>query len=240
LVLDNTYVSRASRHDVVRTAHGYGRSVRCVFIDTPLPEAQVNVVTRLLDRFGRLPEPKEIAALARQDAAAIGPHALFRMMRALEPPEADEGFDVIEVVAFERVPPPGAVHPCTVFALEALGAAAGDLEPDADAIDAVRQAAPDAPCLVYGWRPGADQDAPARARAFAVSIGQASGRHVEIAMCSHPGGPPQCWCRPPLPGLCVQFALRHGAYLGASVLVGRSPTDRAMAKALRMSFRERP
>jgi hypothetical protein len=33
---------------------------------------------------------------------------------------------------------------------------------------------------------------------------------VEPALCPHAGGPPVCWCRPPLPGLILSFARLHG------------------------------
>ena len=40
LVLDNTYVTRATRSDVLRVASSHGARVRCVFFETPLPEAR--------------------------------------------------------------------------------------------------------------------------------------------------------------------------------------------------------
>ena len=58
VVLDNTYLTRATRSDVVEAAGRHGARVRCIWIDTPLAQAQVNLVERLLDRFGRLPDPR--------------------------------------------------------------------------------------------------------------------------------------------------------------------------------------
>ena len=62
LVLDNTYLTRASRNLVVETSARHGAGVRCVWLDTPLAQAQVNLVRRQLDLFGRLPEPEELRA----------------------------------------------------------------------------------------------------------------------------------------------------------------------------------
>jgi hypothetical protein len=75
----------------------------------------------------------------------------------------------------------------------------------------------DAPQLVFDWRPG---DA---------------GPH-EHAVCTHPGGPPVCWCRPPLPGLLLDFARRHGVSPENSFVVGVSSAHRTLAKTLGARF----
>ena len=67
IVLDNTYLTRASRSYAVDAASRYGASARCVWIDTPLAQAQVNLVERLLERFGSLPTPEELRVLARKE-----------------------------------------------------------------------------------------------------------------------------------------------------------------------------
>lgn len=104
IVLDNTYVTRASRADVVRVASSHGARLCCVHLATPLVEAQVNVILRMIQRFGRIVAPEEMSELARIDPAAIAPHALSRMTRELEPPADDEGFTEIEIVTFARDP----------------------------------------------------------------------------------------------------------------------------------------
>jgi histidinol phosphatase-like enzyme len=75
---------------------------------------------------------------------------------------------------------------------------------------------------VFDWRPdGPPLDASIPGAAL-----------VETAVCAHPGGPPSCWCRPPLPGLPLAFARRHGVDPAASVVVGCRPAHRALAAAL--------
>ena len=65
VVLDNTYLTRASRSYVLEAAGRHGSPVRCVWLDTPLAQAQVNLVERLLERFGALPAPEELRSRAR-------------------------------------------------------------------------------------------------------------------------------------------------------------------------------
>jgi adenylate kinase family enzyme len=236
LVLDNTYVTRATRSDVVRVASSRGARLRCVFFDTPLPDAQVNVVFRMLERFGRVVEPEEMTELARTDPAALAPHALSRMMRDLEPPTADEGFADIEVVPFVRDPSAGG-KPGIAIAIDALAGPSTDGQRDVDMTRVLEDVPLGAPCLLYAWRPGADAASLAAENAFASRVGE-TGRSAEIAVCPHPAGPPICWCRPPLPAMFLAFAQRHGVNLRASTLFGRSPTDRRIATVLGMSFVE--
>src|ERR671922_1296827 len=91
VVLDNTYLTRAARSYVVDAASRHGASTRCVWLDTPLAQAQVNLVERLLERFGSLPTPEELRGLARREPGVHAPTSQMRALRELEPPSADEG-----------------------------------------------------------------------------------------------------------------------------------------------------
>jgi predicted kinase len=203
LVLDNTYVTRASRSDVVRIAHANGARVRCIFVDTPLHEAQRNVAMRLLEKTGSL-------TLGKRDEVAVAPIALFRMVRELERPTADEGFSSIELVTFERVHEDG--EACIVVPHESL-ARALPLVPDG------------VPLLVYAWRPGGN---------VTLDVPRATAALV----CTHPSGPPTCWCRPPLPGLFVAFARAHRIDARKSILLAETPAHRTFAKNVGLTVRD--
>ena len=73
VVLDNTYLTRASRSYVLDAAARHGAPVRCVWLDTPLAQAQVNLIARLLDRFGHLPDPDELRELAKREPGVLAP-----------------------------------------------------------------------------------------------------------------------------------------------------------------------
>jgi hypothetical protein len=87
----------------------------------------------------------------------------------------------------------------------------------------------DAPHLVFDWSPSGDvaELAPIAARLSAELAGA-----VESELCPHGGGPPTCWCRPPLPGLPLAFARAHGLNPSRSILVGTSPAHRTLATTL--------
>jgi len=187
-VLDNTYVTRASRDLVVEIAHRHALPVRCIWLDTPLEQAQVNVCER-----------------GRDDGML--PTSLLRMIRDFEEPADDEGFSAIERVAFERRP---------------LREREG-LIVSLEAVPHVREWT--TPALVVAWQPKQTPALP---------------EGVELAVCPHDGGPPKCWCRPPLPGLAVAWAKRHGVELTKSRFVGASPTAEKMARALGCTYQPTP
>jgi hypothetical protein len=86
-----------------------------------------------------------------------------------------------------------------------------------------------APRLIFDWNPEAALDA--LAAEVALLSAEVAGP-VESALCRHPGGPPRCWCRPPLPGLPLAYARAHGIDPGLSILVGAGPAHRTLATAL--------
>jgi aryl-alcohol dehydrogenase-like predicted oxidoreductase/predicted kinase len=221
VVLDNTYLTRVARSHVVEAARRHGASIRCVWLDTPLAQAQVNLVERLLERFGSLPAPDELTTLARTHAGVLTPTSQMRTFRELEPPDEDEGFVEVRRVEFERLSQPGR---SAAGVLVAAAAVRGE-----GWREAVASAEPSEPHLVFDWRP--EGDVAELDRAVAAVAAEARGP-VEAAVCPHPGGPPVCWCRPPLPGMPLVFARAHGLDLGRSIVIGASPAHRTLANAL--------
>jgi aryl-alcohol dehydrogenase-like predicted oxidoreductase/predicted kinase len=221
VVLDNTYLSRSARSYVLDVARRHGVPARCVWLETPLAQAQVNLVERLLERSGALPTPEELRALARREAGVLAPTQQMRALRELEPPSADEGFATVDVVRFERTATPGRSEAGVFVAAAALDRPGWQ--------QAVEHSALTAPHLLFDWRPDASPDvlAPAADRLAAAIPGP-----VGIGLCPHGGGPPICWCRPPLPGLPLAFARAHGVDPARSILVGTSAAHRTLAAAL--------
>jgi aryl-alcohol dehydrogenase-like predicted oxidoreductase/predicted kinase len=219
-VLDNTYLTRAARSHVIETAERRGLAVRCIWLDTPLAQAQVNLVERLLERFGSLPASEEIRAASRREPWLMLPTSQMRALRGLEPPSMDEGFSAVERVPFARGSPGGG-RP-GVF----VGAAATTRDGIAEVL---KDAEPAAPHLLFDWTPDGDLSAVRRA---AAKITNTIGGPVEVAVCHHGAGPPTCWCRPPLPGLPLAFARAHAIEPAFSILVGCSLAHRTLATTL--------
>jgi aryl-alcohol dehydrogenase-like predicted oxidoreductase len=206
IVADNTYTTRAVRQLAIETARRRGARTVGVWLDTPLGDAQHNVILRMLGAHGRLLEPNEMERA--RDPSAIGPGVLSRTLRDAEPPAPDEGFASLEVCSFVRRPRPGHDRAATFVTL-----AAAEL--------GVRRGGELA--LVFGWKPDIGEDELAH---MTDKFG------MPVRCCPHSGGPPRCWCRPPLPGLLVEFAERHGVDLARSTLVGTKPADATLARVL--------
>jgi aryl-alcohol dehydrogenase-like predicted oxidoreductase len=217
VVLDNTYLTRASRSHVIDAAARHGVRVRCVWLDVPLAQAQVNLVERVLDRFGRLPTLEELRAAARREPGLLLPTSQMRALRELEPPSADEGWSEVERQAFVRAT--SSQTRAGVF----IAGAAVDLP---ECAVALAETEPDAPKLLFDWDPDGGREA--------LLLRAASGLSgaVEFAVCPHGAGPPTCWCRPPLPGLPLAFARVHGIDPARSTLIGVAAAHRTLATTL--------
>jgi aryl-alcohol dehydrogenase-like predicted oxidoreductase/predicted kinase len=221
IVLDSTYLTRAARSYVIDASSRQGLPARCIWLDTPLAQAQVNLVERVLDRLGSLPTPDALRALARRGDGVLAPTSQMRALRELEPPSVDEGWAGVERIPFARMGGGPADRPGVFVAAAALK------QPGWKA--ALEHRNRDAPHLVFDWQPGGSVDA--LAAAVTELEAEVSGR-VESALCPHAAGPPSCWCRPPLPGLPLAFARAHGVDPSRSTLIGAGPAHRTLASTL--------
>jgi aryl-alcohol dehydrogenase-like predicted oxidoreductase/predicted kinase len=221
VVLDNTYLTRASRSYVVEAAGRHGIPTRCIWLDTPLAQAQVNLVERLLEKLGSLPEPDELKAMARREPGVHAPTSQMRTLRELEPPSSDEGLDAVEQVPFSRTSQ-------SRRAREGVFVAAAALEQPGWK-RALAEGDRGAPHLVFDWSPDGSPDELA---GVVARVSKEVTGPVESALCPHGGGPPTCWCRPPLPGLPLAFARAHGIDPARSILIGATPAHRTLATTL--------
>jgi diketogulonate reductase-like aldo/keto reductase len=221
VVVDNTYLGRAARSYVIEAATRHGIPTRCIWLNTPLAQAQVNLVARLLERFGALPTPDELRRLARHEQGVLAPTSQMRALRELEPPSTDEGFASVEVMPFARVPPSERGRTGVFVAAGALRQSGWER--------VLEGGDGDAPHLVFDWMPDGAGEA---LGPWVERLSAAISGPVEGAVCPHGAGPPACWCRPPLPGLLLAFARAHELEPSRSLLVGSGRAHRTLAETL--------
>jgi histidinol phosphatase-like enzyme/predicted kinase len=252
VVLDNTYGTRAARNEVIETAWARGVPVRCMWLQTSLEDAQVNVVQRMLSRHGRLLAPEELARAARQDPGALSPGALFRHRRELEPPELSEGFVRIDAVPFERRRRAAFRNRALILWYDGVvrtsrsGARTPSSPDDVELLPGAREAIRrhlDDGWLVLGvsWQPEIASGAttPDAVEATLVRTHELLGAQIDAVFCPHGDGPAVCWCRKPLPGLGVVLVERHRLDPARCVYVGREASDQAFARTMAFTYRHR-
>jgi hypothetical protein len=184
-------------------------------------QAQVNLVQRLLERFGSLPTPELLRGPARREPGVLAPTSQMRALRELEPPLTDEGLVRVEQVRFVRTPPSRQARVGVYVAAAALR--------DPGWKHALEQGERGAPHLVFDWSPDGVLDDLA---ACVARLSDEVSGPVESALCPHAAGPPSCWCRPPLPGLPLAFARAHDVDVSRSILIGAGPAHRTLATIL--------
>ena len=251
LVLDNTYVSRQSRAEVIHAAAERGASVRCLWLSTTVDEAQFSTAWRIVSRYGRLPGDEELAALRKQDVSAFPPTVLFRYQRELEPPDLAEGFSRIDVVPFERALGREYTNGAVIVwcddvlmrsrAGERTPASPDDVEIIEENAAALRAYQAEGRRLLgMSWQPeiAAGTRSPAEAAAVFARMNQLAGLTIEVEHCPHAAGPPRCWCRKPLPGLGVVFVQRHRLDPARCVYLGSGAQDPGFARKLGFIYRE--
>ena len=231
VVLDNTYGSRTARNAVIETAWAHGAAVRCVWLQTGLEDAQVNVVQRMLQRYGGLLEPDALKDAARKDPGALSPRALCRHRREFEAPDESEGFARIDRVSFRRRRPPDFRNRALIIGYDIL------VEPGVLAArrEFIRRHADEGDLVIgLSWPREVARGRPTPA-AVTASFARASallGTDVEWAFCPHGDGPPVCWCRKPLPGLGTMMIERYRLDPALCIYLGRDAGDEAFARAL--------
>lgn len=250
VVLDNTYGSRAARNEVIETAWAHRVPVRCVWLQTSLADAQVNVVQQMLSRYGTLLGPAELARAARDDPGALSPGALFRHRRELEPPDVSEGFVRVDTVRFERRRPGEFRNRALIFWYDGVvrrsrsGARTPTSPDDVEVLPGRREAIRrhlDDGCLVLGvsWQPeiAGGATTPDAVEATFARTHELLGAQIDVVYCPHRDGPAVCWCRKPLPGLGVVLVERHRLDPARSVYVGRDASDQAFARTMGFAYR---
>jgi len=250
IVLDNTYVSRASRALAVQAATRIGLPVRCVWLSTSIEAAQVNAAWRMVSKYGRLLGPDEMRKTVTRDISAFPPGVQFRHQRELEPPDPSEGFSAIDTMPFERARDSSMTNKALIVWCDELlvrsrsGAAfpssADDVEIVAEHAAVLREYQRQG-WLAAGisWRPEiADKTLTSeQADARFARMKELLGVPIEILYCPHGSGPPVCWCRKPLPGLGVMLIQQHHLDPSECIYVGAGPQDPGFARRLGFQYR---
>jgi aryl-alcohol dehydrogenase-like predicted oxidoreductase/histidinol phosphatase-like enzyme len=245
LVVDNTYITRQSRAAVLDAARRLGLGVRGLWLDTSVDDALTNAAWRMVAKHGRLLEPDEMRKLSARNPGAFAPGVIFRYQRELERPELAEGFAGIEHVPFVRHADPAWSNRAVIVWADGIlrRSRAGhrtpvseeDLDVPAEAGEVLRRYVADGYAIIgFGWRPEIAAAVMTTAAAGEIDARMIDrlGVTLEVLTCTHPAGPPICWCRKPMPGLGVLAVHRYRLDPRRTIYVGDGTQDPALARRL--------
>lgn len=250
IVLDNTYPTRLSRAPVVTAANAFRVPVRCIHLDTPLIEARINVVQRMIAKYGMPLGPDEMKMFRKFDPTLPPPQALQKWLTEFEAPTHDEGFAAVERVPFQRRVEP--THTAKGLLLDVDGTLritiSGEVYPRHP--DDVRLLPHRRETLLRWAANGyllffvSNQSGIAAGRVSHGMVQQAFYRTAEllgvpvaeIAYCPHAHQPVGCFCRKPLPGLGVYLMQRHLLSREHLLMVGDMDTDAQFAAGIGAKF----
>ena len=250
VVLDNTYPSRLSRYDFIRTAHRHHVPVRCVYMATPVREAQINVVLRMLDRYGHLPGGDELSELQKSDPNLPPPAAMVRFAASLEEPRADEGFSAVDVIPFVRRPTPDRTGKGLFLDVDGTLriTKSGEFYPrhpdDVELLPGRRKVLEEWIDRGYQLFFISNQSGVASNLVSREDVAACFDRTIEllelpitdVAFCPHKAFPVGCFCRKPLPGMGVQLMEKYELDPAQVVMVGDRNSDAQFAEAIGATY----
>jgi HAD superfamily hydrolase (TIGR01662 family) len=218
---------------------------------TPVDEALVNVVLRVLERYGRLLSPYELKELGKTDPNLPPPAALAAYAANFERPRVDEGFSVVEETPFKRRPQPD--HSGKGLLLDIDGTlrrtASGAIYPT-DPSDVVLL--PNRRETLQRWLDDgyqlfliSNQSGISSGKVSQWAVEACIMRTVqllglpvtEVRYCPHQAFPTTCFCRKPMPGFGVALMRKYQLSREHLVMVGDMDSDARFAEAIGATYR---
>jgi HAD superfamily hydrolase (TIGR01662 family) len=250
VVLDNTYSTRTSRNSAIALANAYGVPARCRHLTTSTNDAHINIVSRMLARYGVPIGPDEMKMFRKADPNLPPPIALQKYSASFEAPNLDEGFAAVDEIPFVRRV--DETHTERGLLLDVDGTLrrtiSGEFYPrdphDLEILPGRTEALSRWVEAGYKLFFISNQSGIAAGRVAHDAVQAAMIRTAEllgvpiteIVYCPHPSKPVGCFCRKPMPGLGVYLMQRHQLSREHLVMVGDMDTDAECAAALGATY----
>lgn len=250
VVLDNTYPTQASRLPVIQAAMAQGLPTRCVFLNTPMHEANTNIVLRMLAKYGMPLGPEEMKFFRKADPTLPPPQAMMKWVSSFERPSTIEGFSSVSEIPFKRRGNGSHVQKGLLLDVDGTlrKTISGEFYPrSADDVELL----PNRTKTLNQWLAAgyqlffvSNQSGIAAGRVSHEAVQAAMFRTsellqvpiTEVVYCSHPARPLGCFCRKPMPGLGVYLMQRHQLAVEHLVMVGDRDTDAEFAAGLGIRY----
>lgn len=242
IVLDNTFPTIEVRKPFIELAKKYNVDISCMLMGTTIEDAQFNVVQRAIGLIGEFPTPEAIKKAKHTNI--FPPTVLFKYKKEFQKPTIEEGFSKVELVKFVRKDDPTFTNKAIIVDYdgtlrECVGG--NDKYPTDEAHVEIKpgrkeilQAYKDKGYLLLGLsnQSGVHKGDLTHDKCDSLfkHTNKLLGIDIEYRFCSHQSAPLSCYCRKPMPGVFVEFMLKHKLSRKDCIMVGDMTTDETFAK----------
>lgn len=242
VILDNTFPTIEVRKPFIEAAKKLGVDIECKLMSSTIEDAQFNCVQRAIDLLGEFPTPEVIKKAKHTNV--FPPLVLFRYKKEFQKPTVVEGFSKVEMIKFERKINPEYTNKALILdydgTLRECINGNGKYPVSKDQIEIkpnrtkILQAYKDKGYLLLG---ASNQSGIAKGEVSEETVNELFaytnkqlGIDIEYRFCPHQSAPIACFCRKPMPGLFVQFMMKHKLNPKDCIFVGDMTTDETFAK----------
>lgn len=242
VVLDNTFPTIEVRKPFIELAKKHNADISCTLMGTSIEEAQFNVVQRAIGLIGKFPTPEAIKAAKHTNI--FPPTVLFKYKKEFQKPTVEEGFSKVDVHKFVRLENPeftnkalivdydGTLREC-IGGNEKFPVLKEQIEVKPGRTK-VLQAYKDKGYILLGISNQSGVAKGELTEATAIELfehtNQQLGIDIEYRFCPHQSAPISCYCRKPMPGIGVEFIMKHKLNRKECIFVGDMTTDETFAK----------
>lgn len=242
VILDNTFPTIEVRKPFIELAKKYNADISCTLMGTSIEDAQFNVVQRAIGLIGKFPTPEAIKAAKHTNI--FPPTVLFKYKKEFQKPTVEEGFSKVEVQKFVRLENPeftnkalivdydGTLREC-IGGNEKFPVLKEQIEVKPGRTK-VLQAYKDKGYILLGISNQSGVAKGELSEQTAIELfehtNQQLGIDIEYRFCPHQSAPISCYCRKPMPGIGVEFIMKHKLNRKECIFVGDMTTDKTFAQ----------
>ncbi len=241
VVLDNLFPTVEVRKPFIDLCQKYNISIACHLMGTSIEDAQFNVVQRAIGLLGTFPTPEAIKKAKHTNI--FPPLVLFKYKKDFQKPTIEEGFSEVKTVPFVRRDNPEFTNKALIVDYDGtlrecingndkypVTKEQVEIKPNRTKI---LQAYKDKGYLLLGI---SNQSGIAKGLVSEQTVrelfdytNRQLGIDIEYRFCPHQSAPISCYCRKPMPGVGVEFILKHKLNAKECYFVGDMTTDKTFA-----------
>lgn len=241
VVLDNLFATAEVRKPFIDLAKQYKADITCQLMGTSIEDAQFNVVQRAIGLIGKFPSPEAIKAAKHTNI--FPPTVLFKYKKEFQKPTTEEGFSKVELVKFVRKDNPEFTNKAIIVDYDGTLRECINGNDKYPVIEAQVEIKPNRKKVLDEYKKKgykllgiSNQSGVQKGELTydkAVELFQHTnkliGVDIEFQFCPHQSAPISCYCRKPMPGLGVDFIIKHKLKAKDCIFVGDMTTDKTFA-----------